>query len=63
VARTRLLRDSVGPRIGIKACGRLRSAEHLAEATAAGATRVSLHLTSALARQATEAAQLAGSAR
>ncbi len=29
VARTRVLRDSVGPRIGVKACGRFRSAEQL----------------------------------
>ncbi|MGH2383604.1 MAG: deoxyribose-phosphate aldolase, partial [Candidatus Limnocylindria bacterium] len=63
VARTRLLRDSVGPRIGIKACGRFRSAEQLGDAAAAGATRVSVHLTGGLARQATEASQLAGAAR
>ncbi|MGI8999484.1 MAG: deoxyribose-phosphate aldolase [Candidatus Limnocylindria bacterium] len=62
VARTRLLRDSVGPRIGIKACGRFRSADLMADAAAAGATRVSAHLTLGLARQMTEAAQPAGSA-
>jgi deoxyribose-phosphate aldolase len=62
VARTRLLRDSVGPRIGIKACGRIRSADQLAAAVAAGATRVSAHLSPWLARQVTEEAQLAGSA-
>ncbi|HSK93272.1 MAG TPA: deoxyribose-phosphate aldolase [Candidatus Angelobacter sp.] len=52
LARTRLLRDSVGPRIGVKASGRFRSAEQLVEAAAAGATRVSAPLTAALARQA-----------
>lgn len=63
VARTRLLRDSVGPRIGIKSCGRFRSVEQLTAADAAGATRVSAHLTTGLARQATQFASLAGSAR
>jgi deoxyribose-phosphate aldolase len=51
IARTRLLRDSVGPRIGVKASGRLRSVDQLLEATAAGASRVSTQLTAALARQ------------
>jgi deoxyribose-phosphate aldolase len=59
VARTRLLRDSVGPRIGVKAAGRFRSAEQIAEAAEAGASRVSAHLTPAIARQA-EAAQPSG---
>jgi len=63
VARARLLRDSVGPRIGINACGRFRSVEQLTAAAAAGATRVSAHLTSGLARQVTGSGQLAGSAR
>jgi deoxyribose-phosphate aldolase len=61
VARARLLRDSVGPRIGVKASGRFRSVEQLEEATAAGATRVSTQLTPALARTVTAtAAALAG---
>ena len=63
VARTRLLRDSVGPRIGVKACGRFRSAEQMSEAASAGATRVSVHLTAGLARQVIDTPQLAGSAR
>src|SRR5690606_6308395 len=50
VARTRVLRASVGPRIGVKASGRFRSAAQLLEAVAAGATRVSTALTPALAR-------------
>jgi deoxyribose-phosphate aldolase len=50
VARTRLLRDSVGPRIGVKANGRLRTVEQLTEAVTAGATRVATQLTPALAR-------------
>lgn len=52
VARTRVLRDSVGPRIGVKAAGRFRTLEQLLEATAAGATRVSASLTGSLARSA-----------
>jgi deoxyribose-phosphate aldolase len=63
VSRARLLRDSVGPRIGIKASGRFRTADQLAAAAAAGATRVSALLTSALARQANDVGQLVGSAR
>jgi deoxyribose-phosphate aldolase len=63
VARTQVLRDSVGPRIGVKASGRFRSADQLADAAAAGATRVSAQLTHALARQSAEAARLAGSRR
>jgi deoxyribose-phosphate aldolase len=63
VARTRILRDSVGPRIGIKASGRFRNADQLSDAAAAGATRVSTHLTATLARQAFESASLAGAAR
>jgi deoxyribose-phosphate aldolase len=53
IARTRLLRDSVGPRIGVKASGRFRSIEQLTDAVAAGATRVSTHLTTTLARTVT----------
>ena len=53
IARTRLLRDSVGPRIGVKASGRFRSIEQLTDAVAAGATRVSTDLTTTLARTVT----------
>ena len=63
VTRTRLLRDSVGPRIGVTASGRFRSADQLAAAAAAGASRASAYLTAALARQASEAVPLAGTAR
>jgi deoxyribose-phosphate aldolase len=56
IARTRILRDSVGPRIGVKAAGRFRSGDQLSEAAAAGATRVSAYLTAALARSADESA-------
>ena len=63
VARTRILRDSVGPRIGVKASGRFRNAEQINAAVAAGATRVSALLTPALVRQAGEALEPAGSAR
>lgn len=50
VARTRLLRDGVGPRIGVKANGRFRKVEELEEAVAAGATRVASQLSPALVR-------------
>ena len=50
VARTRILRDSVGPRIGVKAAGRFRTADQVLAATLAGATRVSTRLTASLAR-------------
>jgi deoxyribose-phosphate aldolase len=52
IARTRVLRDSVGPRIGVKAAGRFRSADQILEAVEAGATRVSTLLTPGIARQA-----------
>lgn len=52
VARARILRDSVGPRIGVKAVGRFRTVDQLAEAARAGATRIAAHLTPALARAA-----------
>ena len=49
VARTRLLRDSVGPRIGVKAAGRFRTGDELDAAVGAGATRVSTEVSPALA--------------
>lgn len=54
LARTRILRDSVGPRIGVKAAGRFRSADQLTEVARAGATRLSAVLSGNLARQASE---------
>jgi deoxyribose-phosphate aldolase len=54
VARTRLLRDSVGPRIGVKASGRFRSADQLSDAVDAGATRVAAQLTASLAKAVAE---------
>ncbi len=50
LARTRVLRDSVGPRIGVKAAGRFRNAEQIVAAGEAGASRVSANLTPSLAR-------------
>ncbi len=50
ISRTGVLRDSVGPRLGVKAAGRFRTADQLMEAVAAGATRVSTALTPGLAR-------------
>lgn len=63
IARTRLLRDSVGPRIGVKASGRFRTLEQLADATGAGASRVSALLTATLARMAAEATPVPAAAR
>ncbi|MCC6619002.1 MAG: deoxyribose-phosphate aldolase [Chloroflexi bacterium] len=54
VERTRMLRDSVGPRIGVKASGRFRTLDQLQAAIAAGATRVSTLFTPSLARAAVE---------
>jgi deoxyribose-phosphate aldolase len=54
IARTQVLRDSVGPRVQVKASGRLRSAEQIRAAFDAGATRVAVPLTATLIRQLTE---------
>ena len=51
LARTRVLRDSVAPRIGVKASGRFRTAEQVREAVAAGATRVASMWNPSLVRQ------------
>ena len=50
LSRVRLMRDSVGPRIAVKAAGRFRTPDQLRDAAAAGATRVSAVLSAALAR-------------
>lgn len=63
VARTRLLRDSVGPRIGVKASGRFRTTQEIDEAVGAGATRVSTELSDDLAVLATGAGAPVGAAR
>jgi deoxyribose-phosphate aldolase len=60
VARTRLLRDSVGPRLGVKAAGRFRTSDELDQAVRAGATRVSTQLTAALAALGTEPPAVVG---
>ncbi|HVM25832.1 MAG TPA: deoxyribose-phosphate aldolase [Candidatus Limnocylindrales bacterium] len=59
IARTRILRDGVGPRLGVKAAGRLRTVEQVLAAVDAGATRVSAVLTPAVARQATDSGSVA----
>jgi deoxyribose-phosphate aldolase len=63
VGRTRLLRDTVGPRVQVKAAGRFRTAQQVDDAAAAGATRVSCHLTGAMLRAMLDARQPAGAAR
>jgi deoxyribose-phosphate aldolase len=52
ISRVRLMRDSVGPRIGVKASGRFRTPDQLLDAAGAGASRVSAVLSSAMARAA-----------
>lgn len=56
IGRTRLLRDSVGPRIGVKAAGRFRTVDQVMAAVEAGASRVSAALTPTLARGALQTA-------
>jgi deoxyribose-phosphate aldolase len=51
------LRQSVGPRVEVKAAGRLRKIDELREAAEAGAVRVSTVLTDALVRQAADGLQ------
>ncbi len=58
VARTRVLRDSVGPRVAVKAAGRFRNLAQLLDAADAGASRVSTLLTPSLARSAATASEL-----
>jgi deoxyribose-phosphate aldolase len=52
ISRVLLMRDSVGPRIGVKASGRFRTPDQLLDAAAAGASRVSAGQSSAMARAA-----------
>lgn len=63
LGRTRILRDSVGPRIAVKASGRFRSADQVVAAVSAGAARVSATLTNALVRQVGDAALEPATAR
>jgi deoxyribose-phosphate aldolase len=48
VQRTALLRDSVGPRVEVKASGRFRTLADVRAAAAAGATRVSAEFSAEL---------------
>ncbi|HEX6128176.1 MAG TPA: deoxyribose-phosphate aldolase [Candidatus Limnocylindria bacterium] len=50
VQQTAVLRDSVGPRVQVKAAGRFRRIQDVRAAMAAGATRVSAELTAELAQ-------------
>jgi deoxyribose-phosphate aldolase len=49
IQRTALLRDSVGPRVEVKAAGRFRTLADVRAAASAGAARVSAELTTELA--------------
>jgi deoxyribose-phosphate aldolase len=53
VQRAALLRDSVGPRVQVKAAGRFRTLADVRAAVAAGATRISAELSPELASAAT----------
>jgi deoxyribose-phosphate aldolase len=55
IERTATLRDSVGPRVEVKAAGRLRTLDQLREAAAAGASLIATRLTGELARTGSEA--------
>lgn len=55
VERTALLRDSVGPRIQVKATGRFRSIDELRAASLAGASRISAAFAPELLRAARDA--------
>ena len=55
IERTALLRDSVGPRVQVKAAGRLRTLDQLRDAAAAGATLLATKLSAELARSGSEA--------
>lgn len=52
IGRAAILRDSVGPRVGVKAAGRFRVADDLRAAAAAGATRIAAALNPAILREA-----------
>lgn len=49
IQQARLLRDSVGPRVEVKAAGRLRRLQDIRSASSAGASRVATELTAELA--------------
>lgn len=52
IDRVALLRDSVGPRVGVKAAGRFRTADELQAAAEAGASRLSADFDEELLRSA-----------
>jgi deoxyribose-phosphate aldolase len=60
LGRTALIRDSLGPRVQVKAAGRLRQPDELHQAAAAGAARIATRLTPDLIRGVIELAQPAG---
>lgn len=63
VQRTGVLRDSVGPRVQIKASGRFRTLADVRAAAAAGASRISAPFDRELAQAATESFAAFGGAR
>jgi deoxyribose-phosphate aldolase len=63
IERTALIRDSVGPRVQVKAAGRLRNADEVMQAAGAGAARVATRVSADLIRGVAESPQPAGVAR
>jgi deoxyribose-phosphate aldolase len=61
--RTELIRHCVGPRVQVKAAGRLRRPDEVRQVADAGATRIAARLTAELIRAVAEPAQPAGVAR
>jgi deoxyribose-phosphate aldolase len=57
IAQAAVLRDSVGPRVQVKAAGRFRRPADVRAAVAAGATRISAELTPQLAQAVAEIAE------
>ncbi len=55
IERVGLLRDSVGSRVGVKACGRFRSADEVRAANLAGASVISAEFSADLLRAARDA--------
>ncbi len=51
IGRAAVLRDSVGPRVGVKAAGRFRLSDEMRQAAGAGATRIATTLSPAILRE------------
>ena len=61
ISRAAMLRDSVGPRVGVKAAGRLRLADDLRAVAAAGASRIETGFSPSILREAARLREAASS--